>query len=522
MNNSECPAQSFCHHELCVNDDEAPHITITAPTQSAIVSSSSVLLSGSVEDESGSGIASVEYRVGDGAMAPLTLSSGGGFSVEVPVPAMDYLPRTATVRATDAVGNEATASVTFFVDYVDRLWTPQFGTASDDKATGVATDSAGNVYLAGATDGALDGQTNAGGFDAFLMKYDAAGTRQWTRQLGTAAHDYALGVATDNTANVYAAGYTGGALDGNISAGGNDLFVVKYNSSGVKQWTRQLGTAQGTYAMGAATDSAANVYVTGYTGGALDGNISAGELDLFVVKYNSSGVKQWTRQLGTATWDYAHGVGTDSAANANVYVVGRTGGALDGNISMGSLDLFVVKYNSSGVKEWTRQLGAGAWTYATSVGTDRAANVYVAGVTWGSLDGNTIAGRSDLFVVKYNPSGTKQWTRQLGTTADEGAAGVSVDSVGNVYVAGYTEGSLDGNITAGSSDAFILKYDPSGTKQWTRQLGSGTSDYAADVAVDTLDNIYVSGSTMGALPGNTHAGDYDLFIVKYQSDGGAR
>ena len=87
-------------------------------------------------------------------------------------------------------------------------------------------------------------------------------------------------------------GVTNGGLDGNTSAGSKDLFVVKYNSSGTKQWTKQLGSSIADYATGVATDSSGNVYVAGYTDGGLDGNTSAGSNDIFVVKYNSDGVKQ--------------------------------------------------------------------------------------------------------------------------------------------------------------------------------------------------------------------------------------
>ena len=110
--------------------------------------------------------------------------------------------------------------------------------------------------------------------------------------MGTSTYDIAKGVATDSSGNVYVAGHTFGGLDGNSSAGERDLFVVKYDSSGTKQWTRQLGTSSGDYAEGVATDSSGNVYVTGYTTGGLDGNSSSGDYDLFVVKYDSSGNKQ--------------------------------------------------------------------------------------------------------------------------------------------------------------------------------------------------------------------------------------
>ena len=113
-----------------------------------------------------------------------------------------------------------------------------------------------------------------------------------TQQLGTSSDDRAYGVATDSSGNVYVTGYTEGGLDGNTSAGSGDLFVVKYSSSGTKQWTQQLGTSYEDRANGVATDSSGNVYVTGYTGGGLDGNNHSGNTDIFVVKYDSDGNKQ--------------------------------------------------------------------------------------------------------------------------------------------------------------------------------------------------------------------------------------
>ena len=89
-------------------------------------------------------------------------------------------------------------------------------------------------------------------------------------------------------------GYTSGDLDGNINInwGETDIFLVKYNSSGTKQWTKQLGTSSFDYGQGVTTDSSDNIYVTGYTTGDLDGNTKSGNQDIFLVKYDSSGTKQ--------------------------------------------------------------------------------------------------------------------------------------------------------------------------------------------------------------------------------------
>jgi len=388
--------------------------------------------------------------------------------------------------------------------------------ATNDYANGVATDSSGNVYVTGGTKGGLDGNTSAGNTDLFVIKYNSSGTKQWAKQLGSSGRDSANGVATDSSGNVYVTGVTFGGLDWNTSAGANDLFVVKYNSSGTKEWTKQLGSASSDFANGVATDSSGNVYVAGGTYGGLDGN-SKGEVDLFVIKYNPTGTKQWTKQLGTDRYDEARGVATDSSGN--VYVAGGTKGRLNGISNSGRTDAFVIKFNSSGTRQWTKPLGTWQTDLANGVATDSSGNVYVAGVTYRHLDGNTSAGNADLFVVKYNSSGKKQWTKQLGTSKNDRARGVATDSSGNVYVTGDTYGGLDNNTNAGNSDLFVVKYNSSGTKQWTKQLGTSSTDSANGVVTDSSGNVYVAGGTYGGLDGNTNAGNSDLFVVMYNSSG---
>jgi hypothetical protein len=381
------------------------------------------------------------------------------------------------------------------------------------------------VYVAGSTFDGLDGNTLTGNYDLFVTKYNSSGLKQYTRQLGVAGQATdGWSVATDANGNVYVAGSTTGGLDGNTLTGYTDFFVTKYNSSGVKQYTRQMGVAeQHTYGRSVATDASGNVYVAGYTEGGLDLNTLTGTRDFFVTKYNSSGVKQYTRQLGVAGRS-TQGQSLATDASGNVYVAGYTNGGLDGNTLTGTNDFFVTKYNSSGVKQYTRQLGvAGEITYGLSVATDTIGNVYVAGYTTGGLDGNThtLTGAADFFVTKYNSSGVKQYTRQLGVAGDMTYGySVATDASGNVYVAGFTGGGLDGNALTGTQDFFVTKYDSSGVKQHTRQLGvAGQYTAGISVATDANGNVYVAGSTHGGLDGNSLTGTRDFFVTKYNSSG---
>jgi uncharacterized delta-60 repeat protein len=426
-------------------------------------------------------------------------------------------------------GNSLTGTEDFFLTKYNsagtKVWTKQLGTASIyTKAYAVATDSSGNIFVAGFTGGGLDGNTLTGTEDLFLTKYNSTGTKVWTKQLGVASKlTEGFGVATDSSGNIFVAGYTSGGLDGNSLTGVYDFFATKYDPTGAKLWTKQMGaTSQQTEGVAVATDASGNVFVAGYTDGGLDGNSLTGSEDLFVTKYDSTSTKAWTKQLGTLGPSNVEANAATVDGSGNLYIAGDTTGGLDGNTQTGTNDFFVTKYNTTGTKLWTRQLGvAAAFTSAYGVATDSSENIYVAGQTQDGLDGNSLTGYGDFFVTKYDSAGTKQWTRQLGVASHSANAyAAATDSSGNVYVAGDTDGGLDGNSRTGDTDFFVTKYDSSGTKQWTKQLGVASQEtHAFGVATDSSGNVVVAGITTGGLDGNSLTGDTDFFVTKYNSAG---
>lgn len=120
------------------------------------------------------------------------------------------------------------------------------------------------------------------------------------------------------------------------------MFIAKYNGAGVKQWIRQLGTATHEYGWGIAVDNGDGVYVTGKTAGHLDGNTNAGYSDAFITKYTGTGDKLWTRQFGSSTNDESRAIAVNGSEA--VYITGNTGGSMAGNSNAGDLDVFVAKY----------------------------------------------------------------------------------------------------------------------------------------------------------------------------------
>ncbi len=384
-------------------------------------------------------------------------------------------------------------------------WIRQFGTAETDLSLAVSVDSLGSIYVSGYTDGSLEG-ANAGDSDAFLSKYDASGTLQWIRQFGTSDRDEGLDVSADELGSIYVSGYTDGSLEG-ANAGGSDAFISKYDASGTLQWTRQFGTAELDRSHGVSADRLGNVYVSGQTYGTLEGANPSGS-DAFISKYDASGTLQWTRQFGTSARHYefttvsADGLG-------DVYISGRTE-----DVS-GDRDAFFTKYDASGTLQWTRQFGTSGQDASADVSADGLGNVFVSGTTTGAL-GESHFGDDDAYVAKYDASGTLQWTRQLGTSALDRSFGVSADGLGNVFISGYTRGSLEGT-NAGGLDAFISMYDASGTLQWTRQVGTNDADRGFGVSADGLGNVYISGATGGSL-GGPNAGANDAFVAKFATE----
>lgn len=384
-------------------------------------------------------------------------------------------------------------------------WTRQFGTSAMDAAIGVATDTTGNVYTTGITSGAIAG-ANAGGSDVFVRSYDGNGNVRWSRQFGTINDDDAVGIATGASGIVYITGSTAGDLEG-ANAGSSDGFLRSYDSDGNLRWTRQFGTGNFDEATSVATDVSGNVYVTGHTLGALEG--SAGGFDVFLRSYDSDGNVRWTRQFGTSNDEYARGVATD--ASGNVYSAGYTSGALDGS-NAGRFDALIRSYDSDGDLRWTRQFGTSGDDYAFGIAADASANVYISGTTAGALEGAN-AGGDDVFVRSFDGDGNLRWTRQFGSSTDDLGEGVATDGNGNVYASGYTLGTLEG-VNAGSEDAFIRSFDSDGTLHWTRQFGTSGRDAALAIATDANANVYAAGGTYGDLDG-VGAGDADAFVRKF-------
>ncbi len=398
-------------------------------------------------------------------------------------------------------------------------WLKQLGTAGADESSSIAVDSAGNIYATGYTADAL-ADSSQGGEDAWAVKYDSNGNQLWLRQFGTASNERSNGIAVDGADNFYLGGYTTGDFGGN-NAGSEDAWLAQYDSSGNQQWVKQLGTASNDRALGVAVASSGYVYTTGYTNSNLSGrryliygsyndHSDLSDEEIWTAMCDTQGNQVWVKQQGSYGNDRSNGIAVSNGGQ--VYFSGYTEGSLE-NSNAGGADSFIANYYSTcGNYGYIRQFGSSSSDYSCSIQVDGSGNLFMAGYTAGALDGAN-AGIMDAWFAKYDSSGYRLWMNQLGTSGDDRALGLALDSNGNVYVAGYTTGALSGS-NSGGEDAWVAMYDTWGHQQWVKQFGTASNDRANGVAVDSAGNVYLSGYTEGALDG-TNAGAADAWVAKF-------
>ncbi|MBX7047445.1 MAG: SBBP repeat-containing protein [Ignavibacteria bacterium] len=360
------------------------------------------------------------------------------------------------------------------------------GPAHDaDQGRGIALDSAGNVYVAGVA--TISGTT----YDVLLIKYNPNGVQQWLQTYNGTGNgdDWANSISLDASGNIYLSGGT------TRTGTGNDFLALKYNSSGVLQW---VGTYNGTgngsdYANALAIDKFGNSYLTGTSKGTtLYG-------DYATVKFNSSGVLQWSARYNGPGNDLDQGSGICADTNGNVYMTGYTFG------SGTATDITTIKYNSSGAQQWVQTYDGTAVNYdqAHGIALDSSGNIIVVGYSSG------IGSNYDGIIIKYSPSGVQQWVARYNGPANglDELSSVAIDKYNNIYVTGQTDVN---NFV--SWDYVTMKYNPEGAQQWLiRYNGPASStDQATYITLDGSNSVYVTGMSWG-----TTTTKWDIATVKY-------
>jgi hypothetical protein len=426
------------------------------------------------------------------------------------------------------------STVEVSTQFVGDGWARTWGGSYEDSGDKIDVDGSGNVYVTGNFHDTVDFDpdptaedlhSSNGDCDVFLSKFDSSGTFVWARTWGGSDEDSSYMVAVDGSGNVYVIGWFQGTVDFNpdptaedlhSSNGDYDFFLSKFDPSGTFVWACTWGGSEGgddslESGSGVAVDGLGNVYVAGYFVGIVDFDPGPGVdlhssdfFDIFLSKFDSSGTFMWARTWGGSDPDLGSDVAVDGSGD--VYVTGwfwgptdfDPGTGVDLHSSNGDYDIFLSKFDSSGTFVWSRTWGETYNDKGLGVAVDGSENVYVTGYFIPP------SYHDNVFLSKSDSLGTFMWARTWGW--GEGYD-VAVDGSGNVYVIGMFRGlpadfdpdpiEVDLHSSNGAYDIFLSKFDSSGDYQWARTWGGIDIDYGRGVAVDGSGNVFVTGGFRG-------------------------
>ncbi len=373
------------------------------------------------------------------------------------------------------------------------LETMDFATPDLDVAYGIAARGS-DVYVTGTTRGNLDGD-NKGLSDGFLRRYK--GLKLWGVQFGGRREDQPYRVAVDSVGNVYVAGQTGSSIGFNLG-GIYDAFLMKYNNKGELLWGDQFGSKGVDHLRDIAINSNNEVYV-------LSLDDESGSRSYVIRRYSAAGKLLRTRSLPNSL--NVKALAIDSANNVIVLTNFRN--------NTNERDIKLYKYSRGLGLRSTRVVSLAGDESALNLVIDSNDDIYIA----------TSRENLGFYLVKIHyPTNGQLFLQQIGDSLPIDSlynlvTGLAIDSNDFVYVTGYTNGSLPGFTNAGKRDIYIIKYDSSGTEQWAIQFASGNygsadDDYAYDIAVGNA--VYVAGTTAGnLLTGSaTSYGGVDAYVAK--------
>lgn len=320
---------------------------------------------------------------------------------------------------------------------------------------------------------------------------------QWASRYtsGGSNVDRAADLTRDTSGNVIVTGTSWNGVN-------FDIVTVKYDPAGNEIWNRSFNGAGAGYDEGRAvtTDLAGNVYITGVTEG------TSSNYNAITIMYSAAGTQQWATAYNGSGNGYDEGYDIMADNSGNVYI---TGGAVTSN----STDFLTVKYDSAGVQQWASLYNNSGTNVdeAYAMDMDAAGNVYVTGYSWGGSTNDF-----DVATIKYNNSGVQQWVRRFngpGSKFDSGQD-IEVTASGDVFVCGYARAAI--GVT--NYDALTLKYNNSGTLQWSQTYDGPGTDYdrANKLLVQANGNVVITGRSVGTV---TTA--EDMLLLNYNGSSGS-
>ena len=481
-----------------------------------------------------------------------------------------------------------------------------YGGSISEWGYSITTDGTNNILITGWTyggdfplfnpgGGAYFQNISAGYVDIFILKFNNNGIHQWATLYGGSDLEVGYSITSGRNNNIILTGYTkstdlplynpgGGTYFQGLHGGGTtgsyfDSFIIKFTSGGVRQWATYYGGNGSDIGHSIKTDVSNNILVTGETtstnlslqnpgGGAYFQNSLEGYSDAFILKFSQSGIRQWATYYGGIYGDIGNSITTDS--NSNILITGKTnshnfprqnpgGGAYFQNTNAGYDDAFILKFNSTGVRLWATFYGGDYYDQGNSITIDANNNMLIVGVTLsynfpvfnpggGAYFQGTYTGGwgDDIFILKFNSNGVRQWATYYGGYGIDVGHSISSDSYNNILVTGVTHSSnlptynpggnayyQDTNGTSSSCDPldlFILKFNSNGVRYWATYYGAFCFDRGYSITTDLNNNIFITGETNsynfpvfdpggGAYFQDSLRGNSDAFILGFKPSG---
>ena len=377
--------------------------------------------------------------------------------------------------------------------FVNLYWLSILGGSSSDTVRDVAVNSTNQHLPTIYSVGYNQSDSYSYDYNIHLVKLDSIGNVLWKRRLKDPSynyHDYGHGVATDSSDNAYICGQHHRQAQAGGSTDRKEAFVAKYDPSGNLLWQRGLGGTGDQYLMKLQVDSSGNIYAVGHSSG-----------DLLIAKYDSSGNMQWYRTYGdteiiNTSGTYGNSIHIDSSGNIYIGGSARVVSTVDENgnsVRSEDMSMYLWKLDSNGDMLWQRRVRT-PWetNYGNAVTSDDSGNVYLTGSLYVHGRSTSSSYSVDCILVKYDSSGNMQWHRTTKTAGSGRGSGNSVvlDSAGNVYVNATFHNGVSPRYLF---DSVLLKYNSSGTLQFTRRFGGTEHDYSGRLAIDALGSLYIAG-----------------------------
>jgi len=472
---------------------------------------------------------------------------------------------------------------TLVIDPLPSLeWATYYGDSGDDIMWGVSLDDAGNVLATGrttstsniATSGVFQstyggGSGYGGGGDAFIVKFDASGSRTWTTYYGYSAHEQGQSIDVDASGNCYIQGTTSsasgmgttGAFQQNKWAGTyNDAFLAKFNANGIRVWGTYFGANGNDRGSRNAlsVDASANVYFGGTNNSANNTHISstgviqtsngsnAAHDEPFVAKFDSTGSRVWGTYYGGGGSAHNGLYGMSIDASGKIYLTGRTTSSnLDITTNAhqssygGGYDAYLAVIDNNGANVlYGTYYGGSGYDLGYHCATDDNGNMFLVGfsesggmATTGAHQ-TTKGGTRDGLMVKFNSGGTVQWATYFGGAGSDAIQALVTNAAGDLFLTGNagsgstsgiaTSGSYQDTYSGGTNDGFVAKFENGGTQKWGTYFGGSDNDLAAAIVFSSSGPI-VAGyaeSSLGIASTGAHqtsyGGNRDGFVARFQ------